>query len=319
LFDNIEPSPGEYPAFDAFHLQDKNRVSGVTKWRQIYAPNQPMRRVHHHVIKELRHLQHASWGRSPWATAVLPGSSPLGNVERHRRKRYLYLLDLHSAYDNVDVGKLSKILARLESGLSGLLFSDPTDVAQIYCFLKRYCMSPSGGLMTGAPSSPDLFNIYADERLDRPISRTIRKWGLTYSRYLDDLTFSSDSPIGERKRAAILNIIRAAGFDISYRKAKVYDLTKSAVSINGIGLDLNGRTFVPRHFLRKINHTIYLAKLGLVSPERVAGYMGVYWSSTPRDHNHRNQSERHTLVLFNDYQACLRRLRRQHQNAGIAS
>ncbi|MBW4061424.1 hypothetical protein HJC99_02540 [Candidatus Saccharibacteria bacterium] len=302
MFDNLSDLLGDEPSFRVHRLRDENKVSGVTKWRTIHAPNDPMRKLHSRMIVDLRLLQTKVHGRSPYATAVLPGSSPRRNVERHRGKRYLYLLDLHSAYLYVKGGELAFILCTLAAQRDGYLVADPSELSSTHDFLKRYCLGTTGGLLTGAPASPDLFNIYAGELIDQRLAPRLKRWGLTYSRYIDDLTFSSNEPIGERKRRAIRDVIAAAGFDISYRKAKVYDLAKGPVQINGIGLDLTGRTYVPRKYLGKVNGILHLARYGMIKPAKVAGYMGVYWTATPRSHQGRNRAECHTLELFHDYQ-----------------
>jgi hypothetical protein len=95
------------------------------------------------------------------------------------------------------------------------------------------------------------------------------------------LTFSSKIPIGKRKRRSIREIIKKAGFEVNHRKTKIFDLKKGPIVINGVGLELGGRIFLPRHYLRKIKGTIYKAtKEGTISKEKVRGMMGVFWGAT---------------------------------------
>lgn len=290
------------PTFSSFYLDDFNPLSGTRKRRLIHAPNNAMRVVHRRFIRLLRQIQILG-GPSPYATAALPGCSPLHNVERHSNQRYLYLLDLSSAYLNVDGRLLGQILATQIAQIQGALLATPAEIADMQAFLDQYCLGVDHGLLTGAPASPDLFNIYAGHLIDRQLAPLLRRHGLTYTRYLDDLTFSSSEPIGERKRAQLRQVIADAGFQISHRKSRIYDLARGSVTVNGIGLTADGRTFVPRAYLRKIDGLLHQAKLGLVTPEVVAGHMGVFWSATPRQAEDRNRTEQRTLARYRQYQA----------------
>ena len=150
--------------------------------------------------------------------------------------------------------------------------------------MKRFCLFlPNGGLIIGAPASPALFNLYAGVLLDEPLGALCAKWGVTYTRYLDDFTFSAPegNPIGEKKRRAIREVIARAGFEVSHRKSAVYDLRKGAIIINGVGLEHGGRIFCPRHYTEKIKG-VMLLRLGRrnVSREVVSGMMGVFHDLT---------------------------------------
>jgi RNA-directed DNA polymerase len=292
--------PGE-PAFRSFWIKDVNPVSGVTKWRKIYAPNEPMRQVHGRLRGYLRGLKIPL----PHATAVLPGSSSLHNVRRHAHNRYFYLLDLKDAYPSLRWHKLAESLCRLDPRLRR------QEVA-LGVWLKRYCLTPEGGLATGGPASPDLFNLAASVMLDQPLAKLCRQWGIEYSRYLDDLTFSSLDPIGQKKRRQLRAVILEAGFRISDQKAGYFDLVKGPIHINGIGLELGGRMFVPRHYLRRVEGMLHLALKGeAVAESRVHGMMGAFWSATPRQQP-LNSSESRVVEAYQTFLLCLQNGRQTH-------
>ncbi|MCA9184684.1 MAG: reverse transcriptase family protein [Pirellulaceae bacterium] len=78
-------------------------------------------------------------------------------------------------------------------------------------------------LPQGAPSSPTLANLAAF-RLDCRLSGLARKMELTYTRYADDLAFSSDSPATRdihRRLPYIYAIVMEEGFRIHFRKTRV--------------------------------------------------------------------------------------------------
>lgn len=200
FFDNIDDQdfPGldiiGEPKFHVVRYRDVNPLGGYAKTRWLYKPNEAMREVHRRFLAYLRS------GRILWAvdlrysTACRVGCSPREHVRWHRYNRFFYVLDLADAYRAVDGRKLAQILYQLDLGV--MVTKD-----KIYSFLQRYCLAKEGGLATGAPCSPDLFNLYAAVLLDEPLSDICRKHNIRYSRYLDDLTFSSRfQKIGGRKR-----------------------------------------------------------------------------------------------------------------------
>jgi hypothetical protein len=202
-------------------------------------------------------------------------------VERHRKNRFFYLLDITDAYLSVDSNRLAMILSRLGFG----------DINEILAFLRKYCLTPQEGLATGAPASPDLFNLYAYSTIDAPLQEYCFKHDLTVTRYLDDITVSArddteiplGNPIGKCKRRAIRNIVNNAGFRISHHKSKVVDLKKGPVVITGIGLELGGRMFLRQGFMRKANRLLRQAIADpLLHHDKVSGAMGVIRSAKPR-------------------------------------
>ncbi|TSC64328.1 MAG: Retron-type reverse transcriptase [Parcubacteria group bacterium Gr01-1014_106] len=221
------------------------------------------------------------------------------SLPQHRYNRYFFLTDLQSAYQNVDGKKLAEVLCGLDPRLSA-------EREEVYGFLTQFCLDPKGGLVVGAPASPDLFNIYAGKLLDEPLAALCEQYGLTYSRYLDDLAFSSRTEsIGEKKRKKLRAVIRTAGFSISDHKTHVMDLAKGPIIITGVGVELGGRIFLPRHYLRMIRGLIHRAMhVGDVCEHRIHGMMGVFRSSS---HKHNlNRTEIKLLFAYRLYQRFLR-------------
>ena len=258
------------PAFEQFVITDINPLGGTEKRRKIHNPNDPMRILHARLIRHLRSLP----VDLQYATGARPGSSPVRNVARHRENRHFYLLDIQSAYQNVNGQRLAEVLCSQDP-----ILIDQEE--QVYQFLAQFCLDPLGGLAIGAPASPDLFNIYCGVLIDQLLGDLCQQYGLIYTRYLDDLTFSSSGdPIGKRKRRTIRGIFGAAGFTVNHQKSGVFDLAKGPIVINGVGLELGGRLYLPRHFLRKIRGLLNLAwkSPSSVDPDLIYGLMGVFWA-----------------------------------------
>jgi len=167
-------------AFGRFTLRDVNQMSGHTKKaRVIYPPNDEMRLLQGRVLNWLRGLEVPL----PHATGGLPGNSPLLNVHRHRRHRYFYLTDLKGAFESLLAGQVAAALVVIEPLLHG-------SEGAVEQFLWEYCCTEQGGIATGSPSANWLFNLALGTLLDGQLGDYCAGRGITYTRYIDDLTFS---------------------------------------------------------------------------------------------------------------------------------
>ena len=72
-------------------------------------------------------------------------------------------------------------------------FSLPQEVASLICDLCCYTNKEGRKVLPqGAPTSPVLSNIIC-ERLDRKLHKLAKAYGLRYTRYADDITFSGNA------------------------------------------------------------------------------------------------------------------------------
>lgn len=86
--------------------------------------------------------------------------------------------------------------------------------------LARLCTS-RGALPQGAPSSPRLANLVCF-RMDRRLAQLCVLRGIVYTRYADDLTFSSASASTLAKvRPFIAHIVNDSGFRLNQRKTRL--------------------------------------------------------------------------------------------------
>lgn len=251
------------PLFQPYVIRDINRVSGVVKFREVHAPNDPMRAAQAVLLKDLRrHIRL----KLPYATSV-KGVSLLEGVARHRGNQYVVKYDLVKAYQNVQADRLKQVLLDLSPEHGESLWQRVSELS---------LLSPGGGLITGAATSPDLFNLYAGKLIDYQLAALFVDWGdVTYTRYLDDLTFSSAAPIGKRRRRQILQVVAAAGFEINRQKAEVVDLVEAGVvEVNGVGLTLMGQLYLPQRYRRVLYSLLKQAQYNpAVDESLVAGCM----------------------------------------------
>jgi hypothetical protein len=268
------------------------------KTRIIYEPNGSMIQLHNWMIAILRD--------SPTCPRDYYFLRPANTVYPHLKNQWFYITDLVDAYENVKVEKLSKILLVY---LKRHRFKENEFVG----FLQKFFFSQEGGLATGGPASPDLFNLYMNTTVDARIKKDKHSYGLTYTRFMDDLIFSDSTKIGFRKRKNIRQRIRAAGFELNESKTRVLDICQEPITVVGIKIEYQGfgkehRVLLSKEMRSRIQALIYRAMTkGDVDPHLVNGMMSVFWlpRGAKSNLNLLTRSERKIYDLFKKYQLGL--------------
>jgi RNA-directed DNA polymerase len=109
--------------------------------------------------------------------------SIITNATKHRRKRYVLNLDLQDFFGTINFGRVRGFF--ITNRNFGLQPKVATILAQIACH--------SNVLPQGSPCSPVISNLIGNI-LDIHLARLASANGCTYSRYADDLTFSTNKP-----------------------------------------------------------------------------------------------------------------------------
>ena len=103
------------------------------------------------------------------------------NASIHQNKRFIYNIDLKDYFEHFHFGRIRGFFHKNK------FFSLPLDIATILAQLTCY----NGTLPQGAPTSPIITNLICNI-LDMRIIKIAKKYGLNYSRYADDMTFSTN-------------------------------------------------------------------------------------------------------------------------------
>lgn len=107
------------------------------------------------------------------------GRSIVSNADRHVRKRVVFNIDLKDFFPSIHFGRVRGVFASAP-------YSLPMSVAQV---LSQIC-TRNKGLPQGAPTSPIVSNMVCAS-LDAGLRRLAKDHGCTYTRYADDITFST--------------------------------------------------------------------------------------------------------------------------------
>ena len=157
--------------------------------------------------------------------------SNITNAKAHQGNKYLFETDLQEFYPNINMEVVYQTF--LELGYS----------THFSHWLTKLT-TKDNQLPQGSPASLGISNLVF-MKTDTQLNQFCKNNSITFTRYVDDLTFSAQQDFGD-KIQAILNIVINDNFKISRRKT-VYD---SNQTITGIQPFLN-KIDAPKHLIEK--------------------------------------------------------------------
>ena len=174
-----------------------------------------------------------------WVKSSQKGESYITNASVHTVFPYGMKMDIASFYDSAS-------FKRIRMCFRNVFHMDP-DIAEIVARLLTYRKLTSRGVPTGGAASMRLM-YFAYQDMFKEIYELSMKKGVTFTVYVDDLSFSSNRPITKQFSEDVKRIVMEYGLKINDKKTKFYDYYKYRC-YTGVGIH-NGQLTVPNH-LRK--------------------------------------------------------------------
>lgn len=175
------------------------------------------------------------------------GHSTLTNALPHVGKDLVVNLDIKNFFPNVKFEQIHRALRReLGEKLS----------AGSIRFLTEVC-SYKGSLPTGAPTSPVLANIILTP-LDKSLLSVCNRYGINYSRYADDLTFSGSSDV-KKIIPFVKKCLGGFGLEIESKKLNLYRRGRRQIVT---GIVVNDKVNLPRKIRRKLRAAVHASSIG---------------------------------------------------------
>ncbi len=175
---------------DHYHrFQIPKKRGGV---RNVSAPKTKMRAAQRWILEQIL----AKMPVHESAAAFVAGTSTLQNAERHQGRALVIRVDLKDFFPSIPFRRVKHFFqsAGYNEGCAtafALLCTESPRVELSLDLKKRHVAVGERVLPQGACTSPALSNLIC-RRLDARLTGLCAKRGLTYSRYADDLVFSSD-------------------------------------------------------------------------------------------------------------------------------
>lgn len=224
--------------YKSFDLNKKN--GGI---RHINAPTGELLLIQRKISKILQ----ASIKENNISHGFNVGKSIYSNANVHRNKRYVLNLDLEDFFDSVHFGRVRGFFIKNNS------FKCTENIATILAQLTCY----NGKLPQGAPSSPVLTNLICNI-MDYHILKIAKKYKLNYTRYADDMTFSTNDKnfleLYNQFMADIKAEVNKSGFKINNRKTRLqYQDSRQEVT----GIIVNKSLSVPNEYYKTTRAMAY--------------------------------------------------------------
>ena len=127
----------------------------------------------------------------PCATAYRKGKSIFDNARAHASSRYLLRMDFNNFFPSITELDLTRYITQHSHSFAKWTSAD------IQCFCRLICRN--GVLTIGAPTSPGLSNAICHD-LDVNLQALSEARGVVYTRYADDLFFSTEEVISQEVR-----------------------------------------------------------------------------------------------------------------------
>lgn len=237
-------------------------AKGPDKVRMISAPDDRLKYLQRKIADKLGEIYRP---RNP-VHGFVAGRSVKTNAVAHLHRRFVVNIDLKDFFPAITQNRVEGLLNSL--GMN-------SRVAEI---ISRICCN-NGHLPQGAPSSPVLSNMICF-RLDKELMEIAKKARCIYTRYADDITFSSFQPPSPLFEAALppagrflpellapnlRELFTRSGFTINPDKTHFADRHSRRIVT---GLKINELINVDRRYVRNIRAALRsIETLGLADAE----------------------------------------------------
>lgn len=218
--------------------------------RLISAPASPIKIIQH----KLKQVLDSVYSPKPATHGFVSGRSIVSNARLHKKRRYVLNIDLEDFFPTIHFGRVRGLFMGNPYNLNDEV---ATVLAQICCHQKI--------LPQGAPTSPTISNMIC-ARLDAKLQQLAKEHQCTYSRYADDITFSTNrskfpsvlarlSDIGQIEVGSELSsVIQENGFKVNAKKVRLQ--TKQQRQ-EVTGLIVNKYPNVPRQYVKQVRAILH--------------------------------------------------------------
>ncbi|MGF7192463.1 retron-type reverse transcriptase [Robbsia andropogonis] len=246
-------------AEDKYKAFDIPKRSGGT--RKINAPIKKVKSLQRKLADRLEQcltLIEGSTGlTNPSSHGFRRGKSILTNAATHRNRRFVFNIDLQDFFPSITGKRIRGLL--IKDRKFGFHKDVATTIAHIAC--------NNGELPQGGPCSPVISNMIASV-LDFHLSRLARDNGCSYTRYADDITFSTNkktfptaiavcdesSEHNWKVGSQLAGLIKKSGFSVNEKKTRMqYRTSRQQVT----GLVVNKRVNVTNEYKRLVRAYLF--------------------------------------------------------------
>ena len=230
----------------------------LTPWfyYDVYDTGKRLIHIPSSALKKVQRLILRKYFKPHWTPLSVKDAASV-----HCCKKWLMKLDIKDFFNSITEEQIKEILSRYvkrEPDRYGNVQKDkePFDIEQVFsmCTIE-------GKLPTGAPTSPYIANLLLKD-FDYEIEDVCKKFDVNYSRYMDDLFFSTDGMqyMLSLTELEVLKQFKELGFSINVEKIK-YISSNKRQQVLGLGVN-NQKPVLTKDDKRKYRSYFY----NLLSP-----------------------------------------------------
>lgn len=216
-------------------------------FRAITAPTGKLKYVQSFIADALSGIVHFDTS----VNGFVKSRSVVTNARMHLGKNYILNIDLKDFFPSITAEMVQRALA-----VNGFKSVSKT-ITELCTWAEDVDDDlPEQVLPQGAPTSPILSNLVC-WHLDYRLQMLAGRCGLTYSRYADDITFSSDHSVYSKDShfwTELRRIISECGFAINEEKTR---LLKQGCRKEVTGITVGDKLNVPRKWLKNLRAAIF--------------------------------------------------------------
>ena len=243
---NYYCNPNRDPKKRYKHFTIPKKSGGV---RDIHAPVKGLKSM----LTYLNVVFQAMYEPTEAAMGFVPGRSIADNASVHVGKYYVFNTDLKDFFPSIQQPRVWAVLQLKPFSLNKELSSV---IAGLCCMQDA---NGDGVLPQGSPCSPILTNIIC-RQLDRRLTGLAKRFNLKYTRYADDITFSSDYNVFQSDSEFMTEFKRIIADQHFIFNDKKTRLQRSNERQEVTGLVVNEKVNVVREYVRDIRNLLYIWK-----------------------------------------------------------
>jgi hypothetical protein len=233
--------------------------------RTIHAPVKGLKSI----LRSLNFVLQCLYEPHQAATGFVKDKSIVDNAKKHVGHNYVLNMDLKDFFHSFDRNRVKLGFMFEPFNLNG----DKEPLAFLLASLCTHPIEIDGEIKTvlpqGSPTSPTITNILC-KKLDRRLNGLANRFGATYTRYADDITFSSPHNIysNDDFNAELKRIIeKDQELTINSKKTR---LQRRGYRQETTGLIVNEKVNVRRRYVKQIRMWLYYwEKYGYEKAEQI--------------------------------------------------
>lgn len=228
-----------------YRRSERTKSNGAI--RIVYSPSRTIRlvqrRINNRIFKDGSTIV---WG--DYLFGSLPSDDLVRDyiscAERHCGSKSILKMDIANFFDNIHIDLVCEVFSNF--------FKFQPEVASV---LASIC-THKGSVPQGALTSSYIANLVFWD-VEQGVVEKLERKGLTYTRYVDDITISSKvhSYDFEYAKSLIMNMLHSKGFPVNEDKIKVERAGTTSLTVHGLRVAYE-KPRMPREELRRIRANV---------------------------------------------------------------